>query len=888
MSTKKYVYFFDEGKGDMKSILGGKGAGLAEMTRIGLPVPQGFTITTEVCVEYYENDKKYPQGLEEQIEENLKKLEQVSKKAFGDSQNPLLVSVRSGAPISMPGMMDTILNLGLNDVTIQGIVEKTKNERFAYDSYRRFMQMFGNVVLGVEHDKFEFLLEELKKELKIKLDTEIDCEGLKILVERYKKLIKKETGKDFPQELKAQLKMAIDAVFNSWNTKRAVTYRRINKIPDDLGTAVNVQEMVFGNMGEDSGTGVGFTRNPSTGEKEDYGEYLLNAQGEDVVAGIRTPLPLSNLKNDLPEVYEELIKIVTLLEKHYRDVQDYEFTIEKGKLYLLQTRTGKRTAQAALKIAVDMVEEGIISKEEAILRIEPNQLNQLLHRRIDPKAKVEVIAKGLPASPGAAYGKVVFTADEAEELGKEGERVILVRTETTPDDIHGMVEAQGVLTSRGGMTSHAAVVARGMGKACVAGCSVLNINTKKEIISVNDLVIKKDEFITIDGGTGEVFLGKVPTIEPKMSKEFETLLSWANEVKRLGVYANADTPEDAKKARELGAEGIGLTRTEHMFMEQDRLPIVQKMIMADTQKSRAEALEKLLPIQKDDFLGILKAMEGLPVIIRLLDPPLHEFLPNLEDTLIEVNTLKLKNIDSVELAKKEKLLEIIKSLHEMNPMLGLRGCRLGLLYPEIYEMQVKAIIEAAIELTKKGIKVKPEIMIPLVSHINEFKPICKRARKIADEKIKSAGVKLEYKVGTMIELPRAALTADKIAEEAEFFSFGTNDLTQTTFGISRDDAEGKFLVKYVDDKILEDNPFEVLDREGVGQLVKLGTKLGRETRPNLEVGICGEHGGEPQSIEFFHSVGLNYVSCSPFRVPIARLAAAQAVIKEKKLEIKQK
>ncbi|MBU4227762.1 pyruvate, phosphate dikinase [bacterium] len=881
---KKYVYFFDEGKGDMKSILGGKGAGLAEMTRISLPVPQGFTITTEVCVEYYKNEKKYPQGLEEQIEKNLKKLEQVSNKAFGDFKNPLLVSVRSGAPISMPGMMDTVLNLGLNNVTIQGIVEKTKNERFAYDSYRRFMQMFGNVVLGIEHDKFEYILEELKKELKVKLDTEIDCEGLKILVERYKKLIKKETGEDFPQEPKAQLKMAIGAVFNSWNTKRAVTYRRINKISDDLGTAVNVQEMVFGNMGEDSGTGVGFTRNPSTGEKEDYGEYLLNAQGEDVVAGIRTPLPLSNLKNDSLEVYEELIKIVTLLEKHYRDVQDYEFTIEKGKLYLLQTRTGKRTAQAALKIAVDMVEEGIITKEEAILRIEPNQLNQLLHRRIDPKAKVEVIAKGLPASPGAAYGKVVFTADEAEQLGKDGEKVILVRAETTPDDIHGMVEAQGVLTSRGGMTSHAAVVARGMGKACVAGCSALNINTKKEIISVNDLVIKKDEFITIDGGTGEVFLGKVPTIEPKMSKEFETLLSWANKIKRLGVYANADTPEDAKKARELGAEGIGLTRTEHMFMEQDRLPIVQKMIMADTSKSRAEALEKLLPVQKGDFLGILKAMEGLPVIIRLLDPPLHEFLPNLEDTLIEVTTLKLKNIDSAELAKKEKLLEKIKSLHEMNPMLGLRGCRLGLLYPEIYEMQVEAIIEAAIELTKKGIKVKPEIMIPLVSHINEFRPICKRARKIADEKIKSAGVKLEYKVGTMIELPRAALTADKIAEEAEFFSFGTNDLTQTTFGISRDDAEGKFLLKYVEDKILEDNPFEVLDREGVGELVKLGTKLGRETRPNLEVGICGEHGGEPQSVEFCHSVGLNYVSCSPFRVPIARLAAAQAVIKEKNID----
>ncbi|MDD5015073.1 MAG: pyruvate, phosphate dikinase [Atribacterota bacterium] len=878
---KKYVYFFNEGKGDMKSILGGKGAGLAEMTRIGVPVPQGFTISTEACIEYYKNGQKYPEGLENQTKENLIKLEKVSKKKLGDPKNPLLVSVRSGAAISMPGMMDTVLNLGLNDITIQGVIQNTKNERFAYDSYRRFIQMFGNVVLGIEHDKFEHLLEEIKEKYQVKLDTEIDCKGLKELVEGYKKLIKKETGKDFPQNPELQLKTAIDAVFNSWNTKRAVTYRRINKISDDLGTAVNVQEMVFGNMGEDSGTGVGFTRNPSTGKKEYYGEYLLNAQGEDVVAGIRTPIPLSNLKSDLPEVYKELINIVTLLEKHYRDVQDYEFTIEKGKLYLLQTRTGKRTAQAALKIAVNMVEEGIISKEEAILRIEPNQLNQLLHKRIDPEAKTEVIAKGLPASPGAAYGKVIFTADEAEELGKEGEKVILVRTETTPDDIHGMVEAQGVLTSRGGMTSHAAVVARGMGKACVAGCSALNIDAKKEKISINDITLKKGDFITIDGGTGEVFLGKVPTIEPKMSKEFETLLSWADKIKRLGVYANADTPEDAQKARELGAEGIGLTRTEHMFMQQDRLPIVQKMIMADTLKSRAEALEKLLPVQKGDFLGILEAMKGLPVIIRLLDPPLHEFLPNLEDILVEVTTLKLKNSDSAELAKKEKLLEIIKSLHEMNPMLGLRGCRLGLLYPEIYDMQVEAIIDAAIELTKKGINVKPEIMIPLVSHINEFRPICKRTRKIADEKIKSAGVKLEYKVGTMIELPRAALTADKIAEDAEFFSYGTNDLTQTTFGISRDDAEGKFLLKYVTDKILEDNPFEVLDREGVGKLVKLGTKLGRETRPNLEVGICGEHGGEPQSVEFCHSVGLNYVSCSPFRVPIARLAAAQAVIKTK-------
>jgi len=879
---KKYVYFFNEGKGDMKSILGGKGAGLAEMTRIGLPVPHGFTISAEVCNEYYENNQKYPLGLDEQVKDKLNELEDVSKKKLGDTKDPLLVSVRSGAAISMPGMMDTVLNLGLNDITIQGVIDKTKNERFAYDSYRRFLQMFGNVVLGIEHDKFERVLEAIKTELKVKLDTEINCDGLKKLVEEYKKLIKKETGKDFPQDPELQLKTAIDAVFNSWNTKRAVTYRRINKIPDDLGTAVNVQEMVFGNMGEDSGTGVGFTRNPSTGEKEYYGEYLLNAQGEDVVAGIRTPLPLSNLQNDLPKVYEELIKIVKLLEKHYKDVQDYEFTIEKGKLYLLQTRTGKRTAQAALKIAVDMVDEGIINKEEALLRVEPNQLNQLLHRGIDPNAKKEVIAKGLPASPGAAYGKVIFTADEAEELGKDGEKVILVRTETTPDDIHGMVEAQGVLTSRGGMTSHAAVVARGMGKACVAGCSVLNINLENEKISVNDIIIKKGDFITIDGGKGEVFLGKVPTIEAKMSKEFKTLLSWANKIKRLGVYANADTPEDAQKARELGAEGIGLTRTEHMFMAQERLPIVQKMIMADTKKSRAEALEKLLPMQKADFLGILKAMEGLPVIIRLLDPPLHEFLPNLEDILIEVNTLKLKNADLKELEKKEKILEIVESLHEMNPMLGLRGCRLGLLYPEIYEMQVEAIIGAAIELTKKGIKVKPEIMIPLVSHVNEFTPICKKTRKIANEKIKSAGVKLEYKVGTMIELPRAALTADKIAEEAEFFSFGTNDLTQTTFGISRDDAEGKFLLKYVDDKILEENPFEVLDQEGVGKLVKLGTELGRKTKPNLEVGICGEHGGEPHSVEFCHSVGLNYVSCSPFRVPIARLAAAQAVLKEKK------
>ena len=877
---KKYVYFFDEAKVETKSILGGKGAGLAVMTHIGLPVPQGFTISTEACIEFNKNKSKFIEGLKKQININLKKLEVVSEKIFGDPENPLLVSVRSGAPVSMPGMMDTILNLGLNDNTITGIIKKTNNERFAYDSYRRFVQMFGNVVLGIDHDHFEEIFNTIKKENNVKLDTEVDIEGLKKLVQKYKKMIEKVTEKVFPEDPREQLDMAINAVFKSWDNKRAVTYRKINKIPDDLGTAVNVQEMVFGNMGEDSGTGVGFTRNPSTGEKENYGEYLLNAQGEDVVAGIRTPLPLSNLQKDLPIVYKELIRIVNILEINYKDVQDYEFTIERGKLYLLQTRTGKRTAQAAVKIAVDMVKEGIINKEQAILRVEPNQLNQLLHKRIDPTAKSEVIAKGLPASPGAAYGKVVFSADEAEALGQKDEKVILVRTETTPDDIHGMVEAQGVLTSRGGMTSHAAVVARGMGKSCVAGCSELNINTKKGIIQVNDITIKKGDSITIDGGTGEVFLGKVPTIDPEISKEFKTILSWANKMKRLGVYANADTPEDAQKARELGAEGIGLCRTEHMFMEQERLPIVQEMIMADTKEQRAEALKKLLPMQRNDFYGILKAMSGLPVIIRLLDPPLHEFLPKHEELIIEVTKLKMKNTNLKKIEEKEKLLEKVESLRELNPMLGLRGCRLGILYPEIYKMQVEAILEAAIALTKKKIKVKPEIMIPLVGHVNEFNLLCNMAKTIADEKIEAAGVKLKYKVGTMIELPRAALTADKIAKEAEFFSFGTNDLTQTTFGISRDDAEGKFLLRYVDEKILEDNPFEVLDREGVGQLVKMATNLGRKTRHDLEVGICGEHGGEPKSVEFCHLVGLNYVSCSPYRVPIARLAAAQAVINE--------
>jgi len=878
---KKYVYFFDEGNKDMKKLLGGKGANLAEMTKMGIPVPKGFTITSEACIEYT-NDKKFPEGLLEQIDKNLKILEKNAGKIFGDPENPLLVSVRSGAAISMPGMMDTILNLGLNENTIQGIISKTKDERFAYDSYRRFIQMFGNVVMGIKSEFFEEILEMIKEKQKVEIDADIDTEGLKEIVRKYKELVKKETGREFPDNPKQQLNMAIEAVFSSWDNKRAITYRKINKIPDDLGTAVNVQEMVFGNMGYDSGTGVGFTRNPSTGEKENYGEYLLNAQGEDVVAGIRTPKHLDELKNDMPKVYDELIKTVKILENNYKDVQDYEFTIEKNKLYLLQTRTGKRTTQAALKIAVDMVKEGIINKETAVMRIEPIQLNQLLHRRIDPEADITVIAKGLPASPGAASGKVVFTADEAEEMGGNGEDVILVRTETTPDDIHGMVASKGTLTSRGGMTSHAAVVARGMGMPCVAGCSDIAINSGKGIFTIkNDQVVKKGEYITIDGGTGNVYKGKVPMIEPKMSEEFKLLLSWADEIRKLGVYANADTPEDAQKARDLGAEGIGLCRTEHMFMAPERLPIVQAMIISDTKKARQEQLDKLLPMQKSDFLGILKAMQGLPVIIRLLDPPLHEFLPNFEETLVNVTKLRLeKPQNKAELDKQEKILERIRMLQEMNPMLGLRGCRLGLLYPEIYEMQVRAIIEASVELQDNGINIKPEIMIPLIGHINELKPIYNKTKQIAEKIIKDKNVKLEYKVGTMIELPRAALTADEIAEYAEFFSFGTNDLTQTTFGISRDDAEGKFLLKYVEEGILKENPFEVLDVDGVGKLVRTGTELGRKTRPDLEVGICGEHGGEPSSVEFCHKVGLNYVSCSTFRVPIARLSAAHAVLKE--------
>lgn len=877
---KKYVYFFGEGDASMKLLLGGKGANLAEMTRIGLPVPPGFTITTEACSHFYKNNQTWPEGLEEEVKKSLKVLEEKTGKKFGDPNNPLLVSVRSGAPASMPGMMDTILNLGLNDEVVKGLARLTANERFAYDCYRRFIQMFGNVVMGVDHSKFEAILDEVKEEVGAKLDTELDAEALKKVVEKYKKLYKESTGEDFPQEPWEQLRRAINAVFLSWNNKRAITYRKIHNIPEDWGTAVNVQMMVFGNMGFDSGTGVGFTRNPSTGAKEYYGEYLLNAQGEDVVAGIRTPKPIKEMEKELPQAFEELKKVYEILEKHYKDMQDFEFTIERGKLYLLQTRTGKRTAQAAIKIAVDMVREGLIDEKTAVKRVEPNQINQLLHPQIDRSQPLKVLAKGLPASPGAASGKVVFDADEAEKLGNAGEKVILVRPETTPDDIHGVVAAQGVLTSRGGMTSHAAVVARGMGKPCVAGCEAIKIDLDKREFTVGDVVVKEGDYITIDGSTGEVILGQVRTIPPQLSEEFKVLLSWADKFRKLGVRANADTPADAKKALEFGAEGIGLCRTEHMFMAPDRLPWVQKMIMAQTLEERKEALAHIEPMQKGDFKEIFRIMEGKPVTIRLIDPPLHEFLPKLEDLLVEVATLRAKGVTGPELEEKEKLLKIVRNLHEANPMMGLRGCRLGILYPEIVEMQVRAIMEAACELTKEGVKVIPEIMIPLVGHKNEIKVLKEKLDEVAQQVIKEQGVQVSYSFGTMIEVPRAALVADQIAEYAEFFSFGTNDLTQMTFGYSRDDAEGKFLFFYEENGILPEDPFQVLDQEGVGLLMQMAVEKGRKTRPNLKCGICGEHGGEPKSVAFCHKIGLNYVSCSPFRVPIARLAAAHAALED--------
>ncbi|MHB1685979.1 MAG: pyruvate, phosphate dikinase [Ignavibacteriaceae bacterium] len=902
---QKYVYFFGdkkaEGKADMKNLLGGKGANLAEMVNIGLPVPAGFTITTEVCTYYYDNKKKYPKELREQVLTSLKKVEAAMGAKFGDASNPLLVSVRSGARASMPGMMDTILNLGLNDVTVQGLINKTNNPRFAYDSYRRFVQMYGDVVLGLkpvdkhDDDPFEAILEKKKHANGFKLDTELTADHLKELVEEFKTAIKEKTGYDFPTDPMEQLWGAVGAVFGSWMNERANVYRKLNGIPASWGTAVNVQSMVFGNMGEDSGTGVAFTRDPAAGDNIFYGEYLFNAQGEDVVAGIRTPLPIAKLQEDDAKIYKQLDGIRKDLEKHYKDMMDIEFTIQQGKLWMLQCRVGKRTGFAAVKMAVDMVKEKLIEKEEAINRIEPNQLNQLLRPifDLDQKRKsIEVgkfLAKGLNAGPGAASGKIALSAQDAEEMAAKGDKVILVRIETSPEDIKGMNAAEGILTARGGMTSHAALVARQMGKVCVAGCGTLKINYKERSVGVEgkDILLHEGDYISIDGTTGEVISGKIETkpseviqvlinktLDPKDSPIYQTyasLMSWADKLRKLNVRTNADQPDQAANAIAFGAEGIGLCRTEHMFFGGDRIMAVRKMIVSDTVEDRKAALAELLPLQRVDFHGIFEVMNGLPTTIRTLDPPLHEFLPHEDKEQVELaNALNIPV---------EKLKQKIDSLHEFNPMLGFRGCRLGILYPEITEMQARAIMEAACDVAAKGIKVKPEIMIPLVGDLNEFKLQEAIVRRVADEVMKEKGKKIGYMVGTMIELPRAAVTADKIAQRAEFFSFGTNDLTQTTFGLSRDDA-GKFLPLYVQDEILPNDPFEVLDQEGVGQLVKMGTERGRSTRPDLKVGICGEHGGEPASVEFCHRTGLNYVSCSPFRVPIARLAAARAVVKE--------
>ncbi len=875
MDKKKFVFFFGGGKAegdrDMKNLLGGKGANLHEMTNLGIPVPPGFTITTEACIYYFKNGT-FPQGLEEEVNLNLKRLEELTGKTFGSIDNPLLVSVRSGARASMPGMMDTILNLGLNDQSVIGLAKRTNDERFAYDSYRRFIQMFSDVVLGVDRNLFEERLKEKKNSLGVREDFELQAKDLKELVEEYKDIVKRVTGKPFPQDPREQLWMAIEAVFKSWNNKRAIEYRRLHKIPDDWGTACNVQTMVFGNMGFDCATGVAFTRDPSTGEKTVYGEYLPNAQGEDVVAGIRTPKKLQELSKEMPQAYKELLGIFERLEKHYRDMMDIEFTIEKSKVYILQTRVGKRSARAEVKIAVDMVKEGLITKEEALLRVDPRRVEQLLHPMVDPKAERVVLTKGLPASPGAAWGKVIFDADEAADLAENGEAVILVRDETSPDDIRGMARARGILTARGGMTSHAAVVARGIGKPCVVGAEEIEVEYKENLFRVREVVVKKGDIITIDGSTGEVLLGKVPTIDPELFDEFNEILKWADEIRWIGVRANADTPADAQRARKFGAEGIGLCRTEHMFFEGERIYAMQEMILAKNKEERERALAKLLPMQREDFKGLFKAMDGFPVTIRLLDPPLHEFVPKTKEQMEELS--KRTGISIEEIAAKSE------ALREANPMLGHRGCRLGVVYPEITEMQARAIFEAACECIKEGIKAIPEIMVPIVSLKDELDHQKAIIDRVAKEVMAEKGVEVEYSVGTMIELPRACVTADKIAQTAEFFSFGTNDLTQTTFGFSRDDV-GKFVPKYIEMGILKDDPFQVLDQEGVGSLVKIGIEKGRSTRPNLKVGICGEHGGEPSSIEFCHRAGMDYVSCSPFRVPIARLAAAQAVIKEK-------
>ena len=872
----KMVYLFEEGRANMKSLLGGKGSGLAEMTRIGLPVPPGMTITTEVCRQYYKVGNQFPAGLTDQMKAGLAAIEQKTNKKFGDATNPLLLSVRSGAIFSMPGMMDTILNLGLNDVTVEGMATATANRRFAFDAYRRFIQMFGDVVLEIHKHDFEELLTKCKEQQGVKFDQELTAEALSELVAAYKKLVVDRSGRPFPQDPMEQLFMSVEAVFRSWNNERAIVYRNLNRISHDLGTAVNVQAMVFGNMGDDCGTGVAFTRNPSTGEKALYGEFLTNAQGEDVVAGIRTPRPISELKDQMPEMYKQFVKAADTLEHHYKDMQDIEFTIERGRLYMLQTRNGKRTGQAAVQVAYDLVQENILTPAEAIMKVEPAHIEQLMHRRIDPSAILDVIAKGLPASPGAASGAVVFDANSAAKKAAEGVKTLLVRMETTPEDIHGMVAAQGILTSRGGMTSHAAVVARGMGKPCVCGCDALRIDYEKQTATVAGHVINAGDILSIDGTTGRVILGAVPVIDALFSKEYDQILKWADSLSRMKVRANADTPEDATRAREFGAQGIGLTRTEHMFMGADRLPHVQRMILAETPADREEPLSHIQKMQEDDFYGILKAMHGFPVTIRLLDPPLHEFLPNYESVLVEVVELRITGKDPQRLADQEKLLAKIREMHEFNPMLGHRGCRLGITHPDVYDMQVRAILNASVRLTREGFKVLPEIEIPLTIDFHEMDFFKTRIDAMAKELMIKENVHFEYSVGSMIEMPRAALLAGELAEISDFFSFGTNDLTQTTFGFSRDDAEGKFMDAYLEKRILKDNPFIILDRRGVGQLMRMTVEAGRTAKPDLLIGICGEHGGEPHSIDFCHQIGLDFVSCSPFRVPVARLAAAQA------------
>ncbi|MCY6484241.1 pyruvate, phosphate dikinase [Clostridium aestuarii] len=873
MKNQKYVYLFNEGNAGMRNLLGGKGANLAEMTNLGIPVPQGFTLSTEACTKYYEDGEIISDNIVQQIEEALSETEKVTGKKFGDKENPLLVSVRSGARVSMPGMMDTILNLGLNDESVKGVTKLTNNERFAYDSYRRFIQMFSDVAIGLEKRKFEDILDSVKEQKGVKYDTDLDAEDLKNIVVQYKQLYLKEIGKEFPQDPKEQLMESVKAVFSSWNNPRAIVYRRLNDIPASWGTAVNVQSMVFGNMGNNSGTGVAFTRNPATGENKIFGEYLINAQGEDVVAGIRTPQPISKLQQDLPKCYKEFMDIAEKLEKHYRDMQDMEFTIEQGKLYFLQTRNGKRTANAALKIAVSLVEEGTLSKEEALLKVEPKQLDSLLHPTFDEEElkKHTPIAKGLPASPGAACGKIYFTAQDAKAHHEKGEKVILVRLETSPEDIEGMVAAEGILTVRGGMTSHAAVVARGMGTCCVAGCGELKVNEKEENFIVRGKTYKEGDYISLNGSTGNVYGNVLKTVSPEITGYFGTFMAWADEIRRLKIRTNADTPRDAEQAVKFGAEGIGLCRTEHMFFDEERIPAVREMIVSDNEEHRRKALEKLLPMQRKDFIGIYKAMQDRPVTIRFLDPPLHEFLPSeIEDIRDLAEEMGLSF---------EELKSTIENLHEFNPMMGHRGCRLTVSYPEIAEMQTRAIIEAAIQVKKEeGYDIVPEIMIPLVGERKELKYVKDIVVKTADEIIAAEGIDMKYLVGTMIEVPRAALTADEIAKEAEFFSFGTNDLTQMTFGFSRDDA-GKFLNDYYDKNVYESDPFQRLDQSGVGKLIEMAVQLGTKTRKDLKIGICGEHGGDPSSVEFCHRIGLNYVSCSPFRVPLARLAAAQAQIK---------